>query len=393
MARCGQFRLGHGGGGPLNEPVREPPVLRQVDPTHVMHGGRRLIHFTGSDYLRMSWHPEVRDAAAEGLLEYRTGACASRMTTGNLPIYGELEAELERFFGVRSATLTSAGYTAPLVVAQALAADHGVVLLDSRAHGCLRDAAALTGLPVSMFQHGEASDLAARVKSWKGDAPALVLCDGLGAVDGRVGPLADYSAAVGDRGTLIVDDAHGVGVLGERGRGSVEWAGLPMNRVVVTLTLSKAFGCYGGVVLGDRALRRRILERSRLFTGNTPPAPSSAAAARGALAVMVRDGGNLRERLRANVAAIPGQLRGWNSGGLAGPGPIFSVAPRTSAAAERLRRRLLAAGIFPPLIRYPNGPAAQFFRFAVSTAHTPAQLQALADVLETFSKKEGEGQA
>jgi 7-keto-8-aminopelargonate synthetase-like enzyme len=110
------------------------------------------------------------------------------------------------------------------------------------------------------------------------------------------------------------------------------------------------------------------------------------------LTVLAHDGKKLRERLRANVGAIPERLRGWNSGGVAGPGPIFSVAPKTSAAAERLRRRLLAAGIYPPLIRYPNGPAMQFFRFAVSTAHAPSQLQALADVLETFSTKEGEAQ-
>jgi len=375
----------------LNEPVPEPPVLRQVDATHVVHGNRRLIHFSGSDYLRMSWHPEVRRAGVRGIRDYGTGACASRMTTGNLPIYGELERALEVFFGVQSATLTSAGYTAPLVVAQALAEDHRAVLLDSKAHGCLRDAAILTGLPVMEFRHGEPADLEQRLRSLKGGVGAMVLCDGLGAVDGRVGPLADYAAVVGDRGTLVVDDAHGVGVLGAKGRGSVEWAGLSMRRVVVTLTLSKAFGTYGGVVLGDRGLRRRILERSRLFQGNTPPAPSSAAAALGSVGVMARDGATLRERLGRNMATIPERLRGWNSGGIVGPGPMFAVAPTTRGAAERLRRKLLEAGIFPPLIRYPNGPAAQYFRLAVSSAHTAAQVRDLSSVLEEFWQKE-EGQ-
>lgn len=377
----------------MNEPVREPPVLQPVDETHVMHGNRRLTHFTGSDYLKLSWHPEVRRAAEQGIRDYGTGTCASRMTTGNLPIYGALERELARFFGAKSATLTSAGYTAPLVVAQALAGDHEVVFLDSRPHGCLRDAAVLTGLRVVMFQHGEPSDLKRRLRTLKGSARPLVFCDGLGAVDGRVGPLADYVEVLGDRGTLVVDDAHGVGVLGAAGRGSVEWAGVPMRRVVVTLTLSKAFGSYGGVVLGDRSLRDRILERSRLFTGNTPPAPPSAAAARGALAVVVRDGRLLRDRLGQNLTAIPERLRGWNWRGVAGPGPIFSVAPKTTVSAERFRRRLLEAGIYPPLIRYPNGPASQFFRFAVSSAHTESQMRELADALEAFSRAEGEGQA
>lgn len=383
-----EFRLGQGGGEPFNGVVREPPVLRQIDKTYVLHGTRRLSYFAGSDYLRLSWHADVRRAAVRGIREYGTGACASRMTTGNLPVYGELEAALEGFFGVGSATLTSAGYTAPLVVAQALAADHGVVLLDDKAHACLRDAAALTGLRVEGFRHGEPADLEARLQALKAGVRALVLVDGLNPLDGRVSPLEAYASMLGERGTLVVDDAHGAGVLGVNGRGSVEWAGMAWRRVVVTLTLSKAFGSYGGVVLGDRRVRARILERSRLFTGNTPPAPSTAAAALGSLAVMAREGGALRDRLRANVERIPEALRRSGAACAAGPGPMFLVAPRTAARAERLRRSLLDAGIYPPLIEYPNGPAPRYFRFAISSAHTAAQVRDLAEVLETFSGKD-----
>ncbi|MGE3308845.1 MAG: aminotransferase class I/II-fold pyridoxal phosphate-dependent enzyme [Limisphaerales bacterium] len=371
----------------------EPPVFRLIDETHVLHAGRAYTHFSGSDYFRLSWHPEVRRAAERGIREYGTGICASRMTTGNARIYGELERALARFFGVESATLTSAGYTAPIVVAQALADDHGRVLLDSKAHGCLRDAAVLTGLPVVDFRHGDAKDLERRVRARRGNSrdPDLVLCNGLDAVDGRVGPIAEYAAVLGgERGTLVVDDAHGAGVLGRRGRGAVEWSGLAFDRVVVTLTLSKAFGSYGGVVLGDRGLRRRILERSRLFTGNTPPAPSSVAASLGALGVIAREGAALREKLRNNLDAIPDWIRGGGSGvgPGPGPGPMFSVAG-TDAEAERLRRLLLKKGIHPPLIRYPNGPASRYFRFALSTAHSATQIGELVEVLQRHFRREG----
>ncbi len=375
-------------GGPLNGCVREPPVWRQVDETHVLQGERALVAFTGSDYLRMSWHPEVRRAAVRGVEKWGTGACASRMTTGNVPVYAELERALAGLFGVRCATLTSAGYTAPLVVAQALAEDHDLVLLDSRAHGCLRDAALLTGLPVVVFEHGEPGDLESRVRGLAGRKRALVLCDGLGAVDGMVSPVAAYVQVLGERGTLVVDDAHGAGVLGAKGRGTVEWSGVPLGRVVVTFTLSKAFGCYGGVVLGDRRVRERILERSRMFTGNTPPAPPSAEAALEAVRVLARDGASLRARLRDRVGRIPESVRAWGRARGAGPGPIFAVAPSSDVVARRMSRRLVAAGIHSPLIRYPNGPARQFFRFAISSAHSEQQVGVLAAVLGEFLGEE-----
>ena len=383
------FDLGPSGAGTLNGPVREPPVLSYVDETRVRVGDRTLVSFTGSDYLRLSWHPAVRRAAVRAVREFGTGACASRMTTGNLPVYGELEDALTGFFGVESATLTSAGYTAPLVVGQALASEHDRVLLDSRAHGCLRDAAALTGLKVTTFEYGQPDDLARQLDSSARGGRALVFCDGLGAVDGRVPPLRQYREVLGKRGTLVVDDAHGVGVLGAEGRGSVEWSGLSFRGLVVTMTLSKAFGTYGGVVLGDRRLRNRILERSRLFTGNTPLAPPSASAALEALRVMQRQGTELRERLRRRLASIPEGLRGASPTAPSGPGPMFAVAPRTAAGAARLGKDLLDAGIYPPQIRYPNGPAARFFRFAVSSAHTEAQVAGLVSVLDAFARREG----
>ncbi len=364
----------------LNRAVREPPQLEQVEVTRVMDRGKRLSYFGGSDYLRLSWHPEVRAAVAEGVVRYGPSACASRMTTGNVPVYRDLERSLEEFLGGRGATtLTSAGYTAPLVAAQALAGEHDQVLLDERAHACLADAAQLTGLPVSRYPHRSVEGFRAVVRGLGRGSRLLVMTDGLFTHSGEVAPLEGLVDAMPRGGTLLVDDAHGIGVLGARGRGSLELAGVPLGRVVLTFTLSKAFGCYGGVVLGPRRLRTAILERSRFYTGNTLVPPPLACGAQAAIRVLQREGEERRERLCRGLKLVRSSL-----GEPGGPGPMFAVAPEPAAAVDRLSRLLRSAGIHPPLIRYPNGPADRYFRFALSSEHAKEQLEALAGILARF---------
>lgn len=363
----------------MNPAVREPPQLEQVDVTRVMDRGRRLSYFGGSDYLRLSWHPEVRSAVADGVARYGPSACASRMTTGNVPVYRVLERALEEFLGQKGVTLASAGYTAPLVAAQALGEEHTQVLLDERAHACLVDAAQLTGLPVSRYPHRSVDGFQKALRKMGRGSRVLVMTDGLFTHSGEVAPLEGLLDSMPRGGTLLVDDAHGIGVLGARGRGSLELAKVPLVRVVLTFTLSKAFGCYGGVVLGPLRLRESILERSRLYTGNTLVPPPLACGAAAAIRVLQREGEGRRERLRRGLALVLGAL-----GGRWGPGPMFAVAPDSTAAVGRLQRLLRAADIHPPLIRYPNGPADRYFRFALSSEHGLDQLEALRGVLARF---------
>lgn len=364
--------------------MREPPVLEPFDTTRVRHRGRRLSYFAGSDYLRLSWHEEVRSAVAAAARESGINAAASRLTTGNLPIYGQLERALARYFGGGTATLTTSGYAAPLVAAQALAADHTHVLLDAHAHACLVDAARLTGLPTRRFPHSDPASLATALRRCGPAARALVLTDGLFPPAGDPAPIRALCTVVEPPHTLLVDDAHGVGVLGRRGRGTVEWSGVPLRRVVLTCTLSKGFGAYGGVVLGPRSLRAAVLARSAFFMGNTVLPPPLAAGALAALAVLDREGPTRRARLDVNVQNAKA---GFTDAGLAapaGPAPTFVVSPSSQRDIQGLERALLAADIYPSLIRYPNGPSDRFFRFAVSSEHTAAQVDDLRSTLAGY---------
>jgi 7-keto-8-aminopelargonate synthetase-like enzyme len=362
--------------------VRAAPVLRQVEVTRVLYEDRRLSYFGGCDYLRLSWHPALRAALAAGAAEYGASVGASRLTTGNAPLYEELEEVLARFFGAATVSLTSSGYLASLAAAQALAADHDQVLLDERAHACLEDAAVLTGLPIGRFAHRSPADLRVKLRRRGRRVRTLVMTDGLFSHQGDVAPLAEYLSFLPDSATLLVDDAHGVGVLGRLGRGASE--GVSSRRLVITATLSKAFGAYGGVVIGSRRLQQALVARSRILAGNTPVPPPCARAALAAVEILEQEGAERRERLVERVQELRSALRAAGGPVSDAPGPMFSLAPKDKSAMLRLRRRLLAADIYPSYIRYPGGPAARYFRFALSSEHQPAQLQSLREVLTGF---------
>jgi len=355
------------------------PPLQQVGRTYVRHQNGKLSYFAGCDYFRLASHPLVLKAVTTGLARYGLNVSASRITTGNHQLYEQLERDLAGFFGVPTATLAANGYAPNLMVAQALTGQFSHALLDERAHGCLADAAQLLACPVLTFKHRDPADLARLVRRL-GNFKPLLLTDGMFSHDGGIAPLKEYLAILPASGLILLDDAHGAGILGKTGRGSLEYAGVSRERIIQTITLSKAFGVYGGAVLGSRELRSAIIARSRLFSGNTPlPLPLANAAIK-SLAILKTDR-RLRARLAANTAGVKGKLISAGFAVMDSPSPIISFAPPDARAAARLKKRLLARGIYPPFIKYPGGPASGFFRFAISSEHTRRQLDDLVAAL------------
>jgi glycine C-acetyltransferase/8-amino-7-oxononanoate synthase len=360
--------------------MTEAEPLQQTDRTYVRYRNRKFSYFSGCDYFRLSSHPKVIAALHEGLRKYGLNVAASRMTTGNHMLYHRLEERLRQFFQAEDALLVSSGYMTNLVVAQALARSFSHALVDERAHPSLLDAARLLDCPVVQFRHGEATGLAGALRRCGPAARPIVLTDGMFARDGSAAPLRDYLEALPRDGLLLVDDAHGGGVLGRTGKGTLEHAGVRRHRIIQTVTLSKAFGAFGGAILATPALRRRILNQSRLFIGSTPlPLPLAAAAIEGV--GLLQTDGTLRKRLARNSLYVKNGLR---EAGLAlddTPGPIVALPPKGRAAAVKLKRELLAANIYPPFIKYPGGPAEGYFRFVISSEHSPGQLDRLLKVI------------
>ena len=362
----------------------EPEPLQFVGLNQVRLGRRTLVHFSGCDYFRLARDPRVAQAVVSTLKTAGLNVAASRRTTGNHPIYALLETELAKFFAAETAVVLPDGYFAPIAATQALAGEFTHAFVDELAHGALLDAAKMLACPVKQFKHRDPGDLAKQItKCGRGSRP-IVLTDGMFAHDGSVAPLREYLKILPVRGWLLVDDAHGAGILGATGEGSLEHAGVSHQRIIQCATLSKAFGVYGGVVLGSRALREKILTRSRAFAGSTPLPPPLAGAALAALRIVMREP-TRRHRLFKNVSYVRAQLRaaGWNI--LETPGPIVRLPTLNETAIAELTSRLLAAGIYPPFIKYGPASAQGFFRFVISSEHTKAQLDKVVAVLTAFN--------
>lgn len=362
----------------LSDGLAEP--LQQLDRTCVLHRGRKLSYFAGCDYFRLSSHSDVLRALREGLDRFGLNVSASRKTTGNHALYGKLEAKLAEFFRVEATVLISNGYMTNLAVAQALAGEFTHALIDERSHGSLFDALKLLDCPVLPFKHRDPASAASAARQAGRKAKLVLITDGLFSHSGEVAPLDQYLQLLPASATLLVDDAHGAGTLGRTGRGTTEFLGVPERCIIRTITLSKSFGVYGGAVIGSHAVRKKIVARSRLFIGNTPLPLPLAAAALASLEVL-RSDPRLRRRLVFNTSYVKAALRETGLAASDGPGPIVPFIPQNDREAAQLKRKLLAAGIHPPFINYPGGPRDGYFRFAISSEHTPEQLDALVRVL------------
>jgi 7-keto-8-aminopelargonate synthetase-like enzyme len=362
--------------------VNFPPPLEFIGQNELRFRGRVLVNFSGCDYFRLARDPRLAAAAKKTLSATGLNVSASRMTTGNREIYFELEAALANFFQAEAALILSDGYLAPLAAAQALAGEFTHAFIDERAHNALLDAARMLDCPVKKFPHRDVVALEKMLATGEQNFRPIILTDGMFSYDGAAAPLRAYLKILPRAGMILVDDAHGMGVVGATGKGTVEQAGVPRARVIQCGTLSKAFGAFGGVVLSSRVVRKKILARSRSFVGTTPLPPPLAGAALESVKIFGRDT-TRRKKLFSNLAWLRKQLRasGWEISET--PAPVVRLPDMSDPEVERLKKLLLAAGIYPPFVKY--GSAARgTFRFVITSGHTRAQLQNLAAVLGKF---------
>jgi 8-amino-7-oxononanoate synthase len=360
--------------------MSEPEPLQQVERTYVRFRRRKLSYFAGCDYFRLASHPRVIAALKTAVDRYGLNVAASRLTSGNHHLYGELELELTKFFEAQTATLVNTGSSSNTVAAQALAGNFSHALVDELAHPSLVDCTRFLDCPVIRFKHRDPEDAKRAVQRCGPGASLILLTDGMFAREGTAAPLKEYLEVLPKDALMMIDDAHGAGVLGKSGKGTPEHAGVGRSRIIQNITLSKAFGIYGGAILGSKTVRRKIFERSRLFIGSTPLPLPLANAALQSIRLLKADK-RFRMRLNSNAAYVKSALQKAGLMFLDKPGPIITLTALPAPEFPPLKRALLAAGIYPSFIRYPGGPATGYFRFVISSEHSRTQLDRLINAL------------
>lgn len=357
------------------------PVTASTATSLTLDDGRQLLAFAGCNYLGLAQHPDVLAAATLGLSRFGISTTASRETTGNTAIHDALEADLAAFTGQEAALLTAEGYTANFALAQGLAPTHGIALVDERAHRSITNAATAAGMQVICYDHLDPDSARWHIRQHF-DAGVALFTDGVFAADGAIAPVTQLLAILpAQRATLVVDDCHGITVMGQGGRGTLNHAHINDPRAIITTTLAKGIGCYGGAILGTNKVIDFVRATSDVYRRSTPVPTPLAMAARAALALL-QQSDYLVRILHANAAALRTLLAAVGISAPDHPSPISTfVLPGGISRMERVHLHLLAQGIYAPLIEYPGGPAERYFRLTITAAHTPQHLSTLADAL------------
>jgi 8-amino-7-oxononanoate synthase len=369
----------------------ETVIERVLGPCEVVINGRRTLMFGSNNYLGLTLHPDVIDAARRAVVDHGAGTTGSRSANGTLAIHEQLEREFADWFGKRHAIVFSTGYQANLSIIGALCGADDVILIDGDSHASIYDATRQTSSQVIGFRHNSPESLQKKLERLpSGARNRLVVVEGLYSVRGDVAPLKEIVAVCRANGAyLLVDEAHSLGTYGPRGLGCSEAQGVLDDVDFVVGTFSKSLAGIGGVCVSDHPELRAVhfLARAYIFTASG--SPSNIASVSAALRV-IRAHPELRERLWANVRLLRQEL---TEIGLAIGRTESPIVPILTGDEERtiaLWQQLLAAGVYVNLIVPPGCPKdACVLRASVSAAHTGDQIARAVEIIARVGAETG----
>ncbi|MFA5167652.1 MAG: 8-amino-7-oxononanoate synthase [Candidatus Omnitrophota bacterium] len=361
-------------------------VLEDHEGTHASFGGRSLLLFCSNDYLGLSRHPRVVKAAQKALKRYGVGAGAARLISGTTNAHKALEKKLAQIKGKESALVFGAGFLANLGILTAFAGEQDIIIMDKLCHASLIDGARLSKAGLRVFPHKNYKKCEEILRGSQSARRRILVTETVFSMDGDLAGLKElvrlkekYDAL------LVVDDAHGTGVLGAAGHGVVEKRGLLKKIDIIMGTLSKAIGSFGGFVAADKSITEYLVNFARPFIFATALPPVLCEAAREALCV-IEEEPVLRKKLWDNIHEVHRGLTGLG----------FSITPPESAIlpvilgdekkALAAFEKLLSRGIFIPAVRYPTVPKGKArLRITVSAAHTSEDIARLLKAFQTLA--------
>jgi glycine C-acetyltransferase len=339
-------------------------------------GHGEMVLLGGYSYLGLNGHPRINEAARRALERYGTGTHGARLLAGNLAVHRELDEAVARFKRAEAATTFSSGFVANVSIISCLVGRHDTVICDQRDHASVLDGCRLSGARLVRYRHNDLGHLESCLKDPGNPGRKLVIVDAVFSMDGDVVNLPAVSRLCRAHGaTLMVDEAHSLGVLGATGHGVEEHFGLPPDTIDVKMgTLSKAVPSAGGYVAGSRKLCEYLAHQARgaIYTGSLPAASAAAAAA--ALELIEQEPERVR-RLHDNTRYFAGGLREAGFSFLDSPTPIFPILCGDGWRACRLARACQRRGVYVQAIPHPVVPrGTERLRATVTAAHSRADL-------------------
>jgi glycine C-acetyltransferase len=351
--------------------------------------GKRVLNFCSNNYLGLANHPKLIEAAAAALHKYGVGPGAVRSIAGTMEIHTELEQRLAKFKGVEAAIVLQSGFSANTAVIPVLVGKEDLILSDALNHASIIDGSRLSGASIERYTHADVADLERMIKENAGTyRRALVITDGVFSMDGDMAPLDKIYEVTKRYGImLMVDDAHGEGVVGRGGRGIVDHFGLHGKVDVEVGTLSKAFGVVGGIVAGSAKVIEWVRQRGRpfLFSSATPPADVAACIA---AVDLLESSTELVDRLWENARYFKAALKemGLNTG--SSVTPITPVMLGEAPLAQQFSRELFAESVFAMSLGFPTVPQGKArIRVMISAAHSRDDLDQGLAAFEKVAKK------
>ncbi|MFF4130133.1 8-amino-7-oxononanoate synthase [Streptomyces mirabilis] len=346
-----------------------------------------LLDLASNDYLGLAHHPEITAAAAQAARRWGAGATGSRLVSGTTELHGELERELADFCGFESALVFSSGYAANLAAVTTLAPHGSLVVSDAGNHASLIDGCRLARGATQVVAHADPDAVRKALGTHEG--PAVAVSDTVFSVDGDAAPLAELADACREHGAaLLVDDAHGLGVLGDGGRGAPQAAGLAgAPDVVVTATLSKSFGSQGGAVLGPAPVIDHLVNAARTFIFDTGLAPAAAGAALAALRLLRREP-ERAARAREVATALHTRLTAEGLEAVRPDAAVVSVRAPSPEQAVRWAADCREAGLAVGCFRPPSVPdGISRLRLTARADLTDAQIEHAVGVISSVRRQ------
>jgi 8-amino-7-oxononanoate synthase len=356
--------------------------------TTVMLDGRQMIMLSSNDYLGLSFHPKVIEAGRTAMLKWGSSTTGARTSNGSRAYHVELEEKLAAFLGKEACHIHVAGYLSCLSSVAAFAQKGDVILADKNIHSCLWDGIRLSMATVERFSHNNPDDLREVLAAVNPDTPKMLVIEGVYSMEGHIARLPELSEIAEEHGCFtVLDDAHGFGVLGRMGRGTVDHFGLSDKVDVICGSMSKSLASTGGFVAASLEVIEYLRTHSKQTIFSAAISPSQAACAQASLALMQAEPDHL-ERLWANTRKYRAILKSLGLDTWESETPAVPIVLGSKERVYPFWRALMEKGVFTVMSIAPAVPAGKdLIRTAISAMHTDEQLEKIAEAMAYAVKK------